>query len=67
MFNPFKFYRRSQEIQYNWIRNHPVQYIALNATLLGGIIGYVTYQDRKELRKIEKDAKQEFDRLVQIN
>lgn len=51
----FKLYRTSQELQYNWIRNHPVQYVALNATLLAGWAGYMMYMDRKEKREIEKE------------
>lgn len=50
----FKLYRASQEAQVLWIRNHPVQYVALNATLLAGFFGYMAYKDRKEKREIEK-------------
>jgi hypothetical protein len=49
----FKLYRKSQEAQLNWIRNHPVQYVALNATLIAGVIGYIAYKDRLEMRKLE--------------
>lgn len=48
----FKLYRKSQEIQYNWIRNHPVQWISLNAVLLVAWIGYIEYQDRKAARAL---------------
>ncbi len=48
----FKLYRKSQEIQYRWIRQHPVQYIALNAILLAAYVGYVEYKDRKEIREL---------------
>jgi hypothetical protein len=51
-----KLYRKSQEVQLNWIRNHPFQYIALNAILLGAWIGYVEYKDRKELRQLENEV-----------
>jgi hypothetical protein len=49
----FKLYRKSQEVQYNWIRNHPVQYVALNAILIAGVIGYIAYKERQETRKLE--------------
>jgi hypothetical protein len=64
MFNPIKAYNKSREIQFEWIRSHPVQYVALNATLLAVYFGYQTYQDRKELRKFEKEMKQNFDQLI---
>lgn len=53
-----KLYRKSQEVQYNWIRNHPVQYVALNAILLAGLIGYIEYKDRKTTRRIENELAQ---------
>ncbi len=52
--NPIKLYRKSQEVQLTWIRNHPFQYVALNVTLGAMLIGYFTYQDHKEKREIEK-------------
>lgn len=52
--NPFKLYRRSQEIQLTWIRSHPFQYIALNAILLGLWFGYEWYQDRKFQREVDE-------------
>ena len=51
-----KLYRKSQEVQLNWIRNHPFQYIALNAILLAGFIGYFEYKDRREMRQIKRDS-----------
>jgi hypothetical protein len=51
-----KLYRKSQEVQLNWIRNHPVQYVALNAILLAGFIGYIGYKDRREMRQLENEA-----------
>lgn len=48
----FKLYRKSQDVQYEWIRNHPVQYVALNATLIVAFFGYIAYKDRKETREI---------------
>jgi hypothetical protein len=53
-----KLYRRSQEIQIQWIRKHPIQYIILNVMLLGLFFGYIEYTDRKELRKFEKENPQ---------
>lgn len=50
----FKLYRDSQTAQFNWIREHPVQYVALNAVLIVAFIGYLEYQDRKEMREINK-------------
>jgi len=52
MFNPVKLYRKSHDLQWNWIRNHPVQYVGLNATLLAGVYGYMYYKDRKDMREI---------------
>lgn len=49
----FNLYRQSQKAQYTWIRNHPVQHIALNATLLVMLAGYWKYQACKEAREIE--------------
>ena len=54
----FKLYRKSQEVQYDWIRNHPVQYVALNATLIVVGIGFVNYLDRREKRKFEAEVSQ---------
>ena len=48
----FKLYRKSQEVQRQWIRNHPVQFIALNAITVIGYFGYAEYQDRKCAREI---------------
>jgi hypothetical protein len=59
MFNPHKLYRKNQEVQVQWIRNHPVQYVALNATILAGVCGYAKYQDRKFYR----EGKAKIDRL----
>lgn len=53
--NPLKLYAKSQEVQLNWIRNHPVKYVALNAVLLVAWIGYIEYRDRKELRDIQNE------------
>jgi len=55
----FKLYRKSQEAQYNWMRNHPVQYVALNATLLGAMFGYMWYMDRREKRELENETPQQ--------
>ncbi|MEO7397374.1 MAG: hypothetical protein ABIW84_02310 [Ilumatobacteraceae bacterium] len=51
----FKLYRKSQDAQYTWIRNHPVQYVALNAVLIVAFIGYLEYKDRKEMREIKNE------------
>ena len=53
MLNPIRLYTRSQEIQLNWIRNHPVQYVALNAVLLVVGIGAAELYSRRLNR--EKD------------
>jgi hypothetical protein len=55
MFHPIRAYRKSQEVQYNWIRNHPVQYVVLNATLLVMFFGYIKYKDRREARKLAEE------------
>jgi hypothetical protein len=52
----FKLFLKSQEVQFNWIRNHPVQYVALNAALLVAGYVYVEYKDRKEMRKLENET-----------
>lgn len=54
--NPLKLYAKSQEVQLNWIRNHPVQYVALNAVLLVAWIGYLEYKDRKFWRELEREV-----------
>jgi hypothetical protein len=54
-----KLYRKSQEIQYTWIRKHPVQFIVLNVTLTVALIGYMEYKDRREMRKIENKTTQQ--------
>jgi hypothetical protein len=51
----FKAYRKSQEIQLNWIQNHPVQFVALNAALIVAGIGFVDYMDRRETRKLNNE------------
>jgi hypothetical protein len=50
----FKLYRKSQQAQFRWIRNHPVQYVALNATLLVLLAGWIAYEERKDQRKFEE-------------
>jgi hypothetical protein len=52
----FKLYRRSQEAQLRWIRNHPFQYLALNAIILAGFFGYIEYTDRRDARKLEQET-----------
>lgn len=54
-----KLYRKSQEAQLNWIRSHPGQYVALNATLLAMLAGYIWYTDRKETRRVENEIAQQ--------
>lgn len=54
----FNLYRNSQQAQRNWIRNHPVQYVALNVTLFVAFIGYLEYKDRKEMRQLENETAQ---------
>lgn len=60
MFNTFKLYLKSQEVQLNWIRKHPVQYVALNAIGLVAFIGYIEYKDRKEMREIQREIENEI-------
>jgi hypothetical protein len=55
----FKLYRKSQEAQLNWMRNHPVQYVALNVTLLVGLIAYIEYKDRREMRELKNETAQQ--------
>lgn len=56
----FKLYRKSQEAQLRWIHDHPVQYVALNATLIVVGIAFVDYWDRREVRKLNKEYQQEL-------
>ena len=52
----FKLYRKSQEAQLNWIRNHPVQYIALNAITIAALFGYWEYREPpRDARDQERD------------
>lgn len=53
----FDLFWKSQEVQLRWIRNHPFQYIALNAILIVGGIGYTKYQDRLAAQKLEQENK----------
>lgn len=53
-----KFYRKSQEVQRNWIRNHPVQFIAYNAIVLGVMFGYWEYKDRQKMRELKQETAQ---------
>jgi hypothetical protein len=56
----FNLYRKSQEAQYTWIRNHPVQYVAPQRDNTRGMLfGYWSYQERKETREIENDIAQQ--------
>jgi hypothetical protein len=55
----FKLYRKSQEAQLNWIRNHPVKFIVLNVTLTVVLVGYMEYKDHREMRKIENEIAQQ--------
>lgn len=50
-----KLYRKSHTAQLNWIRSHPVQYVALNAILFAAYIGYLEYKGRQEMRKTENE------------
>ena len=54
MLNPIRLYTRSQEIQLNWIRNHPVQYVALNAVLLVVGIGAAELYSRRLNREMDE-------------
>jgi hypothetical protein len=47
----FKLYRKSQNAQRQWIRNHPIQYVVLNTVLIVVGIGYMEYVDRRNQRK----------------
>jgi len=55
----FKLYKQSRTAQLNWIRNHPVQYLGLNALLLAGFIGYIEIKERLEMRKLENETPQQ--------
>lgn len=51
----FKLYRKSQEAQLNWIRNHPVQFITLNVVLIAAFTAYVEYKDRQEFGELDTE------------
>lgn len=52
-----KLYRKSQTAQLNWIKKHPLQYLALNATVLAAGMLYYQYQDRQLDREIAEAQK----------
>lgn len=58
MFNPIKLYVKSQEVQLNWIRNHPFQWLALNGVLLVGFIGYIEHKDKLETDRMFEELDQ---------
>jgi hypothetical protein len=66
MFNPFKLYKKSQEVQYNWIRDHPIKYVALNASIMIVGAGYLKYQDYKD-RKTLHEMHEKVDKLFPQN
>jgi hypothetical protein len=49
----FARYRNFQNVQRQWIRQHPVQYVVINATLIVVWVGYMEYKDRKEKREFQ--------------
>jgi hypothetical protein len=55
----FKLFRKSQEVQYNWIRNHPVKFIVFNVTLTAVLVGYMEYKDRREMRELKNEGAQQ--------
>lgn len=52
----FKLYRRQHDAQIRWIRNHPVQYVTLNVTLLVLYFGYIEIKDRRKKREFQLKA-----------
>jgi hypothetical protein len=55
MFNPIRLYAKSQEVQLNWIRKHPIWWLALNAILAVVVIGYVQWKDNRDMQKWEAE------------
>lgn len=53
----FKLYRKSQEAQLQWIHDHPVQFVALNAALVVGFVGYMEWQERRYMRKVASEIR----------
>jgi len=53
--NPIKLYAKSQEVQLNWIRKHPVQYVVLNVAVAAVFIAYIEIKDRREMAKWNKE------------
>lgn len=54
-----KLYKQSQAAQLNWIRSHPVQYVAANAIVFVVFIGYIEFKERQEARKLENETAQQ--------
>lgn len=50
----YNLYKAQQNAQYQWMRNHPKQYVALNATLLAVIFGYTYYKDVRYGRELDE-------------
>jgi hypothetical protein len=51
-----KLYRKSQEVQRAWIRQHPIQWITVNVILLAVWIGYLEYKDHKDKREFQAEV-----------
>ena len=51
-----KHYRNQHNAQLRWIRNHPGQYIAINAILIVAFVGYIEYTERREERKARENS-----------
>lgn len=48
----FELYRKSQTVQYNWIRNHPVLWLTSNVAFAVVFIGFVEYKDRQTRNRL---------------
>jgi hypothetical protein len=54
-----KLYRKSQTVQYEWIRKHPVLWVTSNVALTVAFIGYIEYKNRREMRKFQDETDQQ--------
>jgi len=47
----FKLYMDAKKAERQWIREHPFQYVAVNATIIAGVLGFTWLQDRRAQKK----------------
>ena len=55
----FNLYRKSQNVQYQWIRKHPVIWVTSNVAIAAALIGFLEYKERQEKRKAQNQTTQQ--------